>query len=107
MRPFVFILLACLVFLSACTSPEYLAKKATKKSHSWGEISAFGEFTLVGEGYACLSVSKNDWSGKYTVVQQALLEAHEGHFHHIDNLRSISHELCVAVADRISQKSDI
>lgn len=97
-------LLLSVLCLTACTSPEYLAKKAARNSLIGSDIMGFGEFTLVDEKFACLVVNERNALEGHPETLQSLLEVNGNRYHVIGNLTTVNHDHCVDVAYTLARR---
>lgn len=98
------ILAIILLLLAACGSPESDAKKSVLGSLKDPDSAKFGQFTKVGERFACLTVNARNSMGGYTGNQEATLVQKDNIWVVMD-IEKWSHDMCIEVMERISEKT--
>lgn len=96
------ILALSLVVLAGCGGvgggAESEAKKAVLASLKDPDSAKFGQFTLVNEEHACLTVNSRNSFGGYTGDQQAMLTKIGVEDNWRVKIVNVSHESCVSFA---------
>ena len=96
----------CLLFISACSSPESDQKKAVLNQLNDPDSAKFGQFTLFNEHCAFLSVNAKNKMGGYTGGQQAILmrgdKAGGNEAWQVTDFSKLNHEDCVTTISQVN-----